>query len=142
MPSGDGYTHNGNTLRTIVGHWREGARSLDEAAKTSAKPPDAGASSAVVGEGIAALLHGLRGAATAMDRTADKVHVANGAYEDIENTNEGAIEARPRYGTGPGKRLPSDHTPTPGSLPEQKPMKPGQPHHDPSDNGPGSMDDS
>ncbi|MBK1784428.1 hypothetical protein [Prauserella cavernicola] len=140
MPSGDGYTHNSGALRTIVGHWRDGAHGLDEVAAASAKPPDAGASSGVVGDGIAALLNGLRGAATAMAQTAGRVHAANGAYEDIENTNEGAIAARPRYGTGPAKRLPSDPTPTPGSLPEQKPMQRDHPH-EPSD-GPGSMDDN
>ncbi|MBK1785524.1 hypothetical protein [Prauserella cavernicola] len=141
MPSGDGYRHNSEALTAISDHWHEGAELVDGAATAPADAPDAGASSSVVGEAMASLTRALGAAATAMDDAAEKVHAANGSYEDIENTNAGAIAARGRYGMGPGQRLPSDGKvdPAPGSLPPP-PMGPATPPKGPG--GPGSMDDN
>ncbi|PXY17691.1 hypothetical protein [Prauserella endophytica] len=141
MPSGDGYRHDTNALTAISGHWRDGANQLDAAAAVPADAPDAGASSAVVGTAMASLIQGLSAAATAMDEAAEKVHAANGSYEDIENTNAGAIAARGRYGMGPGQRLPSDGKvdPAPGSLP---PPPTGHSTPPKGPGGPGSMDDN
>ncbi len=119
--SGDGYSYEPGALRQITGHLQAGAESLDRVVTTKAAAVDAGASSDIVGEAMARLQKIGAIIAHTVDDTAGKVHAADGSYDEIENTNEGAMQYReenPRGGRGGNssivgriERVPLDHEP-------------------------------
>ncbi|MGH3620934.1 MAG: hypothetical protein ACRDQ5_03980 [Sciscionella sp.] len=91
MVGEQGFSYSEVGLDTVVRRLRDGARRLDEACRAPIDAPDAGASSAVVGEAIAALLKSAFAAEQLLDNNANLVHAANGGYGPTENDNAGRI---------------------------------------------------
>lgn len=89
MPDEDGFNYSRDALRQVSGALRRGADQLDEASAPELTAPDAGASSAVAGKAISDLLRSAIIGAQVLDEMAGKVHVANGSYDDVENSTEG-----------------------------------------------------
>lgn len=86
-----GFSYSEAGLNTVVQQLRHGAHRLDDACRTPIDAPDAGASSAVVGEAIVALLKSAFASAQLMNNNADLVNAANGGYGPTENNNTGRI---------------------------------------------------
>lgn len=134
--SGDGYRHETGALVMTAGLLRNGATALDEAAACPPRAVDAGASSATVGDMLADVVRGLATAAHNLDGAASGVDATSGAYDEVDNTNEGELTYKSGYGRGPGNYVPDDppmtERPEPPPPPQSGPYDPG--------NGPGSMD--
>lgn len=91
MPDGGGYRYDSVALNSIVEKLRAGARHLETANRKPVESVDAGASSQIVGDALANLLESSITTAHLLDTAADKVRIADGAYADVENTNEGEV---------------------------------------------------
>ncbi|MGV9297727.1 hypothetical protein [Amycolatopsis sp. NPDC003676] len=102
-PYGDttGYSFTEGALNGIVGQLREGEKALDEATSKAVRGVDAGASSAIVGTVLDDLVKMGVGAAGAAGSAAEKVHAANGAYDDIENTHAGQLKLNGKHADDP-----------------------------------------
>ncbi|MFF0149131.1 hypothetical protein ATK36_4607 [Amycolatopsis sulphurea] len=89
---GGGYSYTPEGLNSIVGQLRHGAKALDGVAARAVQGVDAGTSSDVVGTVLADLIKMATASAGALSGSAEKVHAANGAYDDIENSQTGQIK--------------------------------------------------
>ncbi|WP_037362087.1 hypothetical protein [Amycolatopsis orientalis] len=102
-PYGDatGYSFTEGALNSIVGQLREGEKALDDVTSKVVRGVDAGASSAIVGTVLDDLVKLGVGAAGAAGGAAEKVHAANGAYDDIENTHAGQLKLNGKHADDP-----------------------------------------
>ncbi|GAB3496418.1 hypothetical protein [Amycolatopsis cihanbeyliensis] len=110
MPDG-GYSYEPGALQRIVAELGQGSELLDQAATAGAEAPDAGASSTHVARAMQALMTSAVAAARMLDDIAGKVHVASGAYEQIENNHEGALRRERREAWGDGKSFAEQNIP-------------------------------
>ena len=97
MAGENGYQYSQEALRRVTGELRHGADALDRATEHDLISPDAGASSDVVGKALADLLKSAVAGAHGLAEMAENVHVTEGSYADVENTNEGVVR-RSRQG--------------------------------------------
>lgn len=104
-----GYQYDEDALHNIKQQLNSASSRMDKAVQNSVRAPDAGQSSEVVGDGIADLIRMGTAMSHILDDVADKVHAANGAYDDIENTAKNKMRVARQYGRGPGHGLPLDH---------------------------------
>ncbi|GDY33885.1 hypothetical protein [Gandjariella thermophila] len=88
---GGGYSYDPARLTDIAGKLRDGAKALADTARSAPPSPDAGTSSAVVGEALKALVRAGATAVARMDDVAGKVHASQGSYDTVENTNTGVL---------------------------------------------------
>ncbi|GAB3481126.1 hypothetical protein [Amycolatopsis cihanbeyliensis] len=87
----DGYRYERDGLTEARNHFASGATSLDEAISGELTAADAGASSVVVADALVRVRMAGILLAHAMDDIATKIDAAQGAYDEIENTAEGAV---------------------------------------------------
>lgn len=107
MPYGNndgGYRYTADALNGIVGQLREGAKALDGVASRAVNGVDAGFSSAAVGAALAGVVKLATAGAGVMDGSADRVHSANGSYDQIENDHAGQLKLNEQRDT-PESRL-------------------------------------
>jgi hypothetical protein len=88
---GGGYGYNPSGLGDIAGKLRGGAEALADTARSAPPSPDAGTSSAVVGEALQALARAGATAVARLDDVASKVHASAGSYDHVENVNTGVL---------------------------------------------------
>ncbi|GAB3474169.1 hypothetical protein [Amycolatopsis cihanbeyliensis] len=107
-PSG-GYHYTPEALSGIAGHLREAASLLDGA--TGGQPPvaDAGASSSLVARAMQQLVQVGVVVASVADGSAEKVHVAQGSYDDIENNHAGQLKLNEQRDTPERRRQDGVH---------------------------------
>lgn len=98
MPYGDtaGYSYDPEALKRIAGQLGQGSQALDGAMGHAVDTVDAGASSGAVGQALSELMRMATAASGVLDAAADKVHVANGSYGDIENDHSGQLRLNDR----------------------------------------------
>ncbi|HEV7981154.1 hypothetical protein [Amycolatopsis sp.] len=106
MPYGDsgGYGYTSDALNGIVGQLHQGEQALDGVTPGAPNAVDAGFSSAAVGAALAGVMRMATASAGALGGSASKVHAANGAYDDIENTHAGQLKLNDKNDT-PASRL-------------------------------------
>ncbi|MCG3751721.1 MULTISPECIES: hypothetical protein [unclassified Amycolatopsis] len=102
-PYGDttGYSFTEGALKSIAGQLRDAEKALDGVTSNVVRGVDAGASSAIVGTVLDDLVKMGVGAAGAAGGAAEKVHAANGAYDDIENTHAGQLKLNDKHADDP-----------------------------------------
>ncbi|QWF83784.1 hypothetical protein [Amycolatopsis sp. CA-230715] len=98
-----GYSYTPEGLNGIVGQLREGAGALDAVAGGGV-PVDAGASSAAVGHVLDSVVRMAIASAESMSEAAGKVHSANGAYDDIDNSHAGQLRLNEKRDTPDARR--------------------------------------
>ncbi|RJQ91280.1 hypothetical protein [Amycolatopsis panacis] len=104
MPYGEkngGYSYTPDALNGIVGQLHHGEQLLDRVAARAVTGVDAGFSSAGVGAALAGVIRMATAAAGALGGSASKVHAANGAYDDIENTHAGQLKLNDKRDSDP-----------------------------------------
>ena len=87
MRDGGGVGWEPTTLTDIVARLRGGANELGSVAKGAPPGPDAGTSSEIVGQALAALVTAGATASAALETTAGKVNASLGAYDMTEKSN-------------------------------------------------------
>lgn len=97
---GGGYSYTPQALSGMAGQLRQGSQALDSALGVAVDAVDAGASSGAVGQALAGMMRMATGTASVISSTADKVHSASGAYDDIENTHAGQMRLNDRHDAG------------------------------------------
>lgn len=87
----DGYGFDEGALTRAAQDLKVGVGYLDLLADLMPEGVDAGFSSEVVGAAMVRIAKGSAALAQVGDEIAGKVHAANGAYDDIDNTNQGRL---------------------------------------------------
>ncbi|GAA3588621.1 hypothetical protein GCM10022222_86290 [Amycolatopsis ultiminotia] len=104
MPYGDtssGYSYTEGALTGVAGQLRDGEKALDATTSRVVQAVDAGASSAIIGTVLDDIMKMGVGAAGAAGGAAEKVHAANGAYDDIENNHAGQLKLNDKHADDP-----------------------------------------
>ncbi|MPY99921.1 MAG: hypothetical protein GEU97_18405 [Actinophytocola sp.] len=110
MVNGEGFGHEPGVLDEVAARFESAATYLDLVAEHQPTAVDAGFSSDVVNAALARIQQAALVLAQTMNDVSSKVHVAEGSYENIENTNEAQIklnqESPPAYDPGALERDP------------------------------------
>ncbi|MQA10359.1 MAG: hypothetical protein GEU98_17745 [Pseudonocardiaceae bacterium] len=81
-------------LRTMSRRLDDGARTARDAMGGAPTAPDAGFSTAAVAQALSAILEKTSQLANDLEDVSGKIRATSGAYDDVENTNEGAMKRR------------------------------------------------
>jgi hypothetical protein len=106
---GGGYGYTPDALNGIVGQLRHGEQLLDGVTVRAVTGVDAGFSSAGVGAALAGVMRMATAAAGVLGGSASKVHSANGAYDEIDNSHAGQLKLNEQRDTPESRRQDNVH---------------------------------
>lgn len=95
-----GFSYNSGALSDIATKLRAGSKGLTDTASAMPPSPDAGSSSALVGQVISDLLTAGATSATMLDQAASNIHANQGSYDTTENNNAGTMHRQQQTGLG------------------------------------------
>lgn len=87
-----GFSYQRDELNKVKNMFHDAAGKMDHVLQSQFPGVDAGPSSQLVNDSIKNLMTSVAMCATQFDRVANKIHAAQGSYDEVENNNKGRLD--------------------------------------------------